>query len=65
VRDPEKMESGVPINLLTVIPNQSYAEFVQQYQGELKEEYGDRVNEIAVKDARRALKMNVSGFAKP
>lgn len=55
VRDPEKMESGLPVNILTVIPNQSYQEFVEQYQGELAAEYGDRAKELMPKDARRAL----------
>ncbi len=55
VRDPEKLESGVPVNILTVIPNQSYQEFVEQYQGELAAEYGDRAKELMPKDARRAL----------
>ena len=55
VRDPEKMESGIPVNILTVIPNQSYQEFVEQYQGELAAEYGDRAEELMPKDARRAL----------
>jgi type III restriction enzyme len=55
VRDPEKMESGIPVNLLTVIPNQSYAEFVSQYQNELADEYGDKAKDMVLKDARRAL----------
>lgn len=55
VRDPEKMEVGIPVNVLTVIPNQSYQEFVEQYQGELAAKYGDRAKELTPKDARRAL----------
>lgn len=55
VRDDEKAEVGIPVNLLTVIPNQSYAEFVSQYQSELAEEYGEKAREISVKDARQAM----------
>jgi type III restriction enzyme len=38
--DPDETKEGEELNLLTVIPNESYESFVLQYQGEIKEIYG-------------------------
>ncbi|HCC83815.1 TPA: hypothetical protein DEP96_03115 [Candidatus Uhrbacteria bacterium] len=53
VRDPEKLEEGLPVNVLTVIPNQSYEGFVAQYQAELAVEYGDVAKDLKIVDARK------------
>ncbi|NET71477.1 MAG: DEAD/DEAH box helicase family protein [Sphaerospermopsis sp. SIO1G2] len=39
-RDPEETQEGKEVNLLTVIPNESYYSFVSTYQDELCEEMG-------------------------
>jgi type III restriction enzyme len=40
VYDSPTVEEGEEINLLTVIPNETYETFVAQYQGEIREAYG-------------------------
>lgn len=39
-RDPEGTQEGKEVNLLTVIPNESYHSFVSTYQDELRDEMG-------------------------
>lgn len=59
VYDPEGTKEGDEINLLTVIPNESYQTFVTQYQEEIKEIYGTIE---AGADTRQKVKgENVSG----
>ena len=41
IYDPEGTEEGKEINLLTVIPNETYETFVTQYQEQIREVYGD------------------------
>ncbi len=52
VRDPEG-EGEEEINVLTVVPNQSYHAFVTNYQDELAEEYGAAGRAHKPRDARR------------
>ncbi len=40
VYDPEGTEEGKEINLLTVVPNETYETFVTQYQQQIREVYG-------------------------
>jgi type III restriction enzyme len=41
VYDPSTVKEGDEINLLTVVPNETYDTFVSQYQAEIAEVYGD------------------------
>src|SRR6266567_495876 len=41
VYDPEGTEEGKEINLLTVVPNETYETFVTQYQEQIREVYGN------------------------
>ncbi|MCZ7671326.1 MAG: hypothetical protein M5U34_31440 [Chloroflexi bacterium] len=41
VYDDDKTEEGKETNLLTVVPNETYASFAAQYQSELRDVYGD------------------------
>lgn len=51
-RDSDTITEGQEINLLTVIPNESYHAFVTQYQDEIIEETGDR-RQTKVRNAKK------------
>lgn len=51
-RDPDTVTEGQEINLLTVIPNESYHAFVTQYQDEIIEETGD-TRQTKVRNAKK------------
>lgn len=44
VYDPPDCAPGDEINLLTIVPNETYATFAAQYQSEISEVYGDAVS---------------------
>ncbi len=56
-RDPDGILEGQEVNLLTVVPNESYRSFVETYQQELRDEMGDEMGAHAalpeVRDANR------------
>jgi len=59
-RDADTVVEGEEVNLLTVIPNESYQAFVTQYQEEIVAETGDR-RETKVRNARKgANKININ-----
>jgi type III restriction enzyme len=55
VHDAGGADIGSLVNLLTVVPNQSYREFVTRYQEELVEDYGTAVGKPIIGDARRRV----------
>ena len=52
-RDPEGTREGEEVNLLTVVPNESYRAFVSSYQTELREEMGEQATAPKMRDANR------------
>lgn len=42
VYDPPDVKEGEEINLLTIVPNESYEAFAAQYQQQIKDAYGDK-----------------------
>ncbi|MFA6446697.1 MAG: DEAD/DEAH box helicase family protein [Patescibacteria group bacterium] len=65
VHDPLDVVEGKETNLLTVIANQSYQEFAEQYQTELIEEYGPGVKTIKLRNAKQQpdkIKLNKARF---
>ncbi len=52
-RDPEGTAEGKEVNLLTVVPNESYRSFVTTYQDELHEEMGEHAKAPPMKDANK------------
>lgn len=58
VYDPEGSNAENEINLLTVIPNETYETFARQYQAQIEEEFGD-------KDQGANLRKNHKGKNKP
>ncbi len=53
IYDPDDCPEGEEINLLTIVPNETYETFVSQYQSEIKEVYG---SEAAGAETRYKLK---------
>ncbi len=49
-RDPEETPEGKEVNRLTVVPNESYRAFVQNYQAELQEEFGESAQTPTIQD---------------
>lgn len=65
VRDLPETQEGEETNLLTVIANQSYQEFAEQYQTELIEEYGPDVKTVKPRNAKQQpekIKLNKARF---
>lgn len=65
VRDLPETQEGGETNLLTVIANQSYQEFAEQYQTELIEEYGPDVKTVKPRNAKQQpekIKLNKARF---
>jgi type III restriction enzyme len=65
VHEPLDVTEGKETNLLTVIANQSYKEFAEQYQTELMEEYGSSVNTVKLRNAKQIpekVKINKAKF---
>lgn len=59
-RDTGTIVEGEEVNILTVIPNESYYTFVSSYQDEINEETNDK-REIKVRNARKgATKVNIN-----
>jgi type III restriction enzyme len=52
-RDPDDTPEGKEVNLLTIIPNQSYHSFVTTYQDELREEMGQSAKSPPMRDDTR------------
>ena len=52
-RDPEGTPEGKEVNLLTVVPNESYQNFVTTYQTELREEMGAQAKPPKIRDDNR------------
>lgn len=52
-RDPEGTPEGKEVNLLTVVPNESYQNFVTTYQTELREEMGEHAKPPKIRDDNR------------
>lgn len=52
-RDPENIKEGEEVNLLTVIPNQSYYSFVANYQDEIREELGENAKIQKLRNDRK------------
>lgn len=52
-RDPEGTPEGQEVNLLTVIPNESYYSFATNYQNDLIEEYGEGTKAPKLRDDNR------------
>lgn len=50
VYDPEGTPVGQEINLLTVVPNQSYQAFAEDYQHEITEAYGDKADAAPLRE---------------
>jgi type III restriction enzyme len=72
VYDPASVKEGEEINLLTVIPNETYETFVTQYQAEIKEIYGTmeagaetRYKEKGVDKSEKRLRRNDAIFNHP
>lgn len=72
IYDPEGVKEGEEINLLTVIPNETYETFVTQYQAEIKEIYGTtdagaetRYKEKGVNKSEKQLRRNDAIFNSP
>lgn len=64
-RDAADVHEGQEVNLLTVIANQSYHAFAEQYQQELSEEYGAEAQAPKVRDAKaqsKKLRLNRAKF---
>ncbi len=55
-RDPEGTPEGKEVNLLTVVPNESYQNFVTTYQTELREEMGAQAKTPKMRDGNRPWK---------
>lgn len=55
-RDPDDISEGKEVNLLTVIPNQSYHSFVTTYQDELRDEMGQSAKAPPMRDDNRKIK---------
>lgn len=65
-RDTEDTPEGEEVNLLTVVPNESYRAFVATYQTELREEMGDNAQPPSFRDENRKpvkIKRDESHFA--
>lgn len=58
VYDPAGVDAAGEINLLTVIPNETYETFARQYQAQIEEEFGD-------KNQGANLRKNHKGSHKP
>ncbi|MCY4224121.1 MAG: DEAD/DEAH box helicase family protein [Bacteroidetes bacterium] len=52
-RDSEETPDGKEVNRLTVVPNESYRAFVQNYQTELQEEFGKSIQTPTIQDDNR------------
>jgi type III restriction enzyme len=59
-RDSETVTEGEEVNVLTVVPNESYYSFVSSYQDEINEETNDS-REVKVRNARKlATQVNIN-----
>lgn len=72
VYDPDDVAEDVEVNLLTVVPNETYETFVSQYQQEIVEIYGDtsagagtRHRHKGEDKSRKNLRRNESRFNSP
>lgn len=59
VYDDERVKLGEEINLLTVIPNETYETFVTQYQKEIKDAYGNIESGAKLRNNHKGENKNV------
>lgn len=67
VYDPPTVKEGEEVNLLTVIPNETYETFVAEYQNEIREAYGTTSAGAIIREASKeptVIRRNKANFEK-